>query len=226
MTQRRNSRCPGWPVAWASMRRTVPRSAIRKPLEPRGRIRANLTAVLRSCGDSIIQSPPKRRGKETTKCLVRSSTERDTSRTQQRQSHMALRGRKGETIWQRYWNGASTRFSSYSVPPCQIEEMKHVPHSDTNSGRKTVILAPEMAISVHKTRQIRHIQRIKRTQRILLKLLAGIGPSRVAREERVSRATVWRYRRRVRQLVPIVRRMMRDAARRQDWRGGRLWAGG
>jgi len=108
--------------------------------------------------------------------------------------------------------------------PHQIEELKHVPLSDTNSGRKTVILAPETAISVHETRQIRHKQRQKRTQCILLKLLAGIGPTRIAREERVSRATVWRHRRRLPQLVPIVRRMMRGAARRQDWREARLWS--
>jgi DNA-binding CsgD family transcriptional regulator len=108
--------------------------------------------------------------------------------------------------------------------PCQIEEMKHVPHSDTNSGRKTVILAPETAISVYESRQFRHKQRIKRTHRILLKLLAGVGPSRIAREEFVSRSTVWRYRRRLPQLVPIVRRMMRDAARRQDWQEARFWS--
>ena len=102
--------------------------------------------------------------------------------------------------------------------------MKHVPLSDTHSGRKTAILAPEMAISVHETRQIRHKQRQKRTQRIMLKLLAGVGPSRITRDEYVSRATVWRHRRRLRQLVPVVRRMMRDAARRQDWREARFWS--
>jgi len=108
--------------------------------------------------------------------------------------------------------------------PYQIEKMKHVPLSDTHSGRKTVILAPETAISVYESRQLRHKQRQKRTQRILLKLLAGIGPTRIAREEYVSRATVWRYRRRLRQLAPVVRKMLRDAARRQDWWEARFWS--
>src|SRR5437667_4706639 len=76
----------------------------------------------------------------------------------------------------------------------QIEEMKHEPDSDTNLVTESAILASQTAISVHERRKIQHKQRIQRTQRILLKLLAGVGPSRIAEEEHISRSTVWRYR--------------------------------
>jgi len=135
--------------------------------------------------------------------------------------------RRGNLNLMQHDNGSLPSPSWSEAPtssPYQLEEMKHVPLSDTHSGRKTVINTPETAISVYESRQIRHKQRQKRTQRILLKLLAGIGPSRITREECVSRATVWRYRQRLRQLVPIVRRMMRDAARRQDWQEARFWS--
>src|SRR5436309_15164768 len=73
--------------------------------------------------------------------------------------------------------------------------MKHEPDSDTNLVTESAILAPQTAISVHERRKTQRKQRIQRAQRVLLKLLAGVGPSRIAEEEHISRSTVWRYRR-------------------------------